>query len=189
MHLEKTCEYNIQLTEEKSRAWRENGNIPLMRHTSFLIRLTPDMLNSFSMARGDLARVNITGCNFLRFHEHSCHLFQKPRPLTRLVCSRTNGTARHVVSHMKEACCQVKIVSHKLNCQSTRVSRVLESVISCASEEFLWWRATIFGLARIINFLRDVAQPGRAHALGAWCRQFESGRPDHFCGHWGVFVN
>jgi hypothetical protein len=24
MHLEKTCEYNIQLTEEKSRAWRVN---------------------------------------------------------------------------------------------------------------------------------------------------------------------
>lgn len=63
-------------------------------------------------------------------------IFKKPRPLTRLVCSRTNGTARHVVPHMKETCCQVKIVSHKLKCQSTRVSRVLESVISCASEEF-----------------------------------------------------
>lgn len=49
MHQEKTCEYNIQMTEEKSRAWRENGNIPLMRHTSFLIRLTPDMLNLFSI--------------------------------------------------------------------------------------------------------------------------------------------
>ncbi len=33
-----------------------------------------------------------------------------------------------------------------------------------------------------INFpapQRDVAQPGRAPALGAGCRQFESGRPDH----------
>ena len=27
--------------------------------------------------------------------------------------------------------------------------------------------------------LRGVAQPGRAPALGAGCRQFESGRPDH----------
>jgi hypothetical protein len=75
MHQEKTCEYNIQLTEEKSRAWRENGNIPLMRHTSFLIRVTPDMLNSISMVRGDLASVNITGCNFLRFHKNPSHLF------------------------------------------------------------------------------------------------------------------
>lgn len=83
------------MTEEKSRAWRENGNIPLMRHTSFLIRVTPDMLNSFSMARGDLASVNITGCDFLRFHKHSCHLFPKATHLTMLVCSRTerNKTA------------------------------------------------------------------------------------------------
>ncbi len=37
--------------------------------------------------------------------------------------------------------------------------------------------------AACINFpapQRDVAQPGRAPALGAGCRQFESGRPDHF---------
>ena len=28
--------------------------------------------------------------------------------------------------------------------------------------------------------VRDVAQPGSAHAWGAWGRRFESARPDHF---------
>jgi hypothetical protein len=48
MHREKTCEYNIQQTEEKSRAWQENGNIPLMRHIAFPVGVVTYLFHLFN---------------------------------------------------------------------------------------------------------------------------------------------
>ena len=45
------------------------------------------------------------------------------------------------------------------------------------NEEFL---ASVPGIYKGPPVHRGVAQPGRAPRLGRGCRQFESGRPDHF---------
>jgi hypothetical protein len=76
---------------------------------------------------------------------------------------------------------QFPVVS--LHALKKALAQLQKRVISSVGLERCFDRAEVTGsspvsLTNFILFLRDVAQPGSAHAWGAWSRRFKSCHPD-----------